>query len=101
MNAWALDGSLNLRSLGSILAMRRGRKIAKVTIAQWDYDQLKKFGPQAGKPGTGDGAKSRLGSPLPSNREFELKAWSKLRVEEMHSLITTVDLKYSPRNQSP
>jgi hypothetical protein len=43
------------------LAMRRGRKIAKVAMArrlavrlywvwgkQWDYEQLKKFGPHAG-----------------------------------------------------
>jgi transposase len=50
------------------LAMRRGRKIAKVAMArrlavrlywmwrkQWDYEQLKKFGPHAGKLGTGVG----------------------------------------------
>ena len=49
------------------LAMRRGRKIAKVAMArrlavrlywmwreQWDYEQLKKFGPHAGQPGTGN-----------------------------------------------
>lgn len=48
------------------LAMRRGRKIAKVAMArrlavrlywmwrkQWDYEQLKKFSPHAGQPGTG------------------------------------------------
>jgi transposase len=48
------------------LAMRRGRKIAKVAMArrlairlfwmwrkQWDYEQLKSFGPHAGQPGTG------------------------------------------------
>ena len=48
------------------LAMRRGRKIAKVAMArrlavrlywmwrqQWDYEQWKKFGPHAGQPGTG------------------------------------------------
>jgi len=48
------------------LAMRRGRKIAKVAMArrlavhlfwmwrkQWDYQQLNEFGPYAGKPGTG------------------------------------------------
>src|SRR5262249_25249388 len=48
------------------LAMRRGRKIAKVAMARrlavrlywmWreerDYEQLKKFGPHAGQPGTG------------------------------------------------
>jgi transposase len=50
------------------LAMRRGRKIAKVAMArrlavrlywmwrqQWDYEQLKEFGPHAGQPGTGSG----------------------------------------------
>jgi len=50
------------------LAMRRGRKIAKVAMArklavrlywmwrqQWDYEQWKKFGPHAGQPGTGVG----------------------------------------------
>ena len=50
------------------LAMRRGRKIAKVAMArrlavrlywmwrqQWDYAQLKKFGPHAGQPGAGVG----------------------------------------------
>jgi transposase len=52
------------------LAMRRGRKIAKVAMArrlavqmywmmrkEWDYQQLKKFGSHAGQPGTGDGVK--------------------------------------------
>ena len=52
------------------LSMRRGRKIAKVAMARrlavrlywmwrqgWDYRQLLKFGPYAGKPGTGDGVK--------------------------------------------
>jgi len=46
------------------LAMRRGRKIAKVAMArrltvqmywmmrkEWDYEQLKKFGSHAGQPG--------------------------------------------------
>jgi len=50
------------------LAMRRGRKIAKVAMArrlavrlywmwrkEWDYEQLTKFGSHAGQPGTGDG----------------------------------------------
>jgi len=50
------------------LAMRRGRKIAKVAMArrlavrlywmwrrQWDYAQWKKFGPHAGQPGPGVG----------------------------------------------
>jgi len=52
------------------LALRRGRKIAKVAMArrlavrlywmwrkQWDYEQWKKFGPHAGQPGTGVGVK--------------------------------------------
>jgi len=51
------------------LAMRRGRKIAKVAMARrlavrmywmwrrgWDYEQLNKFGSHAGQPGSGDGA---------------------------------------------
>ncbi len=50
------------------LAMRRGRKIAKVAMArrlavrlywmwrqEWDYEQLKKLGPRAGKPEHRDG----------------------------------------------
>ena len=50
------------------LAMRRGRKIAKVAMARrlavrlywmwrkgWDYQQLNKFGPHAGQPGHRDG----------------------------------------------
>jgi transposase len=50
------------------LAMRRGRKIAKVAMARrlavrlywmwrkgWDYEQLKKFGSHAGQPGHRDG----------------------------------------------
>jgi transposase len=52
------------------LAMRRGRKIAKVAMArrlavrmfwmwrnEWNYEQLKKFGPHAGQPGMSDGVK--------------------------------------------
>jgi transposase len=52
------------------LALRRGRKIAKVAMARrlavrmywmwrkgWDYEQLKKFGSHAGQPGTGDGVR--------------------------------------------
>ena len=52
------------------LAMRRGRKIAKVAIARrlavrlywmwrqgWDYEQLRKFGSHAGQLGTGDGVR--------------------------------------------
>ena len=50
------------------LAMRRGRKTAKVAMArrlavrlywmwrkQWDYEQMKKFGSHAGEPGNRDG----------------------------------------------
>jgi transposase len=50
------------------LAMRRGRKIAKVAMARklavrlywmwrkgWDYEQVKKFGSHAGQPGHRDG----------------------------------------------
>ncbi len=53
------------------LAMRRGRKIAKVAMARrlavqmfwmwrkgWDYEQVKRFGPHAGQPGTGHGVHS-------------------------------------------
>jgi transposase len=52
------------------LAMRRGRKIAKVAMArrlavqmywmmrkEWDYEQLRKFGSHAGQPGHRDGVK--------------------------------------------
>jgi transposase len=55
------------------LAMRRGRKIAKVAMArrlairlywmwrqQWDYKQFKKFGPHAGQPGTGVGVQQNI-----------------------------------------
>ena len=50
------------------LALRRGRKIAKVAMARklavrlywmmrrgWDYEQVKKFGSHAGQPGNRDG----------------------------------------------
>jgi transposase len=53
------------------LAMRRGRKIAKVAMARrlavqlfwmwrkgWDYEQVRKFGSHTGQPGTGDGVQS-------------------------------------------
>src|ERR1700746_3747420 len=53
------------------LAMRRGRKIAKVAMARrlaialywmwrkgWDYEQVKKFGSHAGQLGTGRGVQS-------------------------------------------
>jgi hypothetical protein len=52
------------------LAMRRGRKIAKVAMArrlavqmywmirkEWDYEQLRKFGSHAGQLGPGYGVK--------------------------------------------
>ena len=52
------------------LTMRRGRKIAKIAMARrlavrlywmmrkgWDYEQLKKFGSHAGKPGHRDGVR--------------------------------------------
>jgi transposase len=55
------------------LAMRRGRKIAKVAMArrlavrlywmwrkQWDYPPWKKFGPHAGQPGTGVDAQPNI-----------------------------------------
>jgi len=53
------------------LAMRRGRKIAKVAMARrlavqmfwmwrkgWDYEHVRKFGSHAGQPGTGRGVHS-------------------------------------------
>jgi transposase len=53
------------------LAMRRGRKIAKVALARrlavqlfwmwrkgWDYEQVRKFGSHAGQPGNRDGVQS-------------------------------------------
>jgi transposase len=53
------------------LAMRRGRKIAKVAMARrlavqmfwmwrkgWDYEQVRKFGSHAGQPGHRDGVQS-------------------------------------------
>ena len=55
------------------LAMRRGRKIAKVAMARrlavrlywmwrkgWDYEQLKKIGSHTGQPGHRDGVKSNI-----------------------------------------
>ena len=55
------------------LMMRRGRKIAKIAMARrlavrmywmmrkgWNYEQLKKFGSHAGRPGTGDGVKENI-----------------------------------------
>jgi transposase len=64
------------------LALRRGRKIAKVAMArrlavrlywmwrqQWDYEQWEKFRPHAGQPGTGVGGQSNpeltIGPPAP------------------------------------
>jgi transposase len=53
------------------LAMRRGRKIAKVAMARrlavqlfwmwrkgWDYEEVRKFGSHAGQPGNRDGVQS-------------------------------------------
>ena len=53
------------------LAVRRGRKIAKVAMARrlavrlywmwrkgWDYQQWKEFGPHASQPGTGVGVQA-------------------------------------------
>jgi transposase len=53
------------------LALRRGRKIAKVAMARrlavqmfwmmrkgWDYEQVRKFGSHAGQPGNRDGVQS-------------------------------------------
>ena len=58
------------RSQYSHLAMRRGRKIAKVAMARklavrlywmmrrgWDYEQVNKFGSHAGQPGHRHGVK--------------------------------------------
>src|SRR5262249_58105967 len=64
------------------LAMRRGRKIAKVAMARklavhlywmwrqgWDYGQLQKLGSHAGEPGNRDGVQSNtdvtIGHPAP------------------------------------
>jgi transposase len=57
------------------LAMRRGRKIAKVAMArrlavqmywmwrkEWDYEQLTKFGPHVGQPEHRDGVQSTPGN---------------------------------------
>jgi hypothetical protein len=55
------------------LALRRGRKIAKVAMARrlairlfwmmrqgWDYEQMKKFGSHAGQPGNRHGVQSNI-----------------------------------------
>ncbi|MGA9510890.1 MAG: IS110 family transposase [Candidatus Sulfotelmatobacter sp.] len=55
------------------MALRRGRKIAKVALARklavrlywmmrkgWDYEQLRKFGSYAGKPGYRDGVQQNI-----------------------------------------
>jgi transposase len=64
------------------LMMRRGRKIAKVAMARklavrlywmmrqgWDYEQVKKFGSHAGRPGNRHGVQSNteqlMGRPAP------------------------------------
>ena len=56
------------------LAMRRGRKIAKVAMARrlavrmywiwrkgWEHEQLKKFGSRAGQPGHRNGVRENSG----------------------------------------
>ncbi len=70
------------------LAMRRGRKIAKVAMARrlavrlswmwrkgWDYEQMKKFGSHAGQPGNRHGVQQNIkyliGPPAPLHGEFE------------------------------
>jgi len=68
------------------LALRRGRKIAKVAMArrlavqlfwmmrkEWDYEQLKKFGSHAGQPGNRHGVQSNtellIGRPAPLEKK--------------------------------
>ena len=83
------------------LALRRGRKIAKVAMARrlavrlywmwrkgWDYEQLKKFGSHAGQPGHRDGVQLNteklIGYPAPFHGEFELVIMIEGVTEEMH-----------------
>ncbi len=82
------------------MALRRGRKIAKVAMArklavrlywmmrkEWDYAQLSKFGSYAGKPGHRDGVnKTSLmsGHPAPLHGEFEVVIMIERVTEEMH-----------------
>jgi hypothetical protein len=69
-NVFIADGNHGAVAVNH-LAMRRGRKIAKVAMARklavrlywmwrkgWDYEQMKKFGSHAGQPGNRDGVKS-------------------------------------------
>ncbi len=82
------------------LALRRGRKIAKVAMArrlalrlywmwrkQWDYQQWKKSGPHAGQPGTGVGVQANTESSIwaarSSRGEFELAIMIERWTEEM------------------
>jgi hypothetical protein len=73
--AFLADTDAGSRGLDRVLhsAMRRGRKIAKVAMARklavrlswmmrkgWDYEQVKKFGSQAGQPGHRYGVKSNI-----------------------------------------
>ena len=82
------------------LALRRGRKIAKVAMArklavrlywmmrkEWDYAQLSKFGSYAGKPGHRDGVNKTSqmsGHPAPLHGEFEVVIMIERVTEEMH-----------------
>ena len=93
------------------LAMRRGRKIAKVAMArrlavrmywmwrkEWDYEQLKKFGSHAGQPGNRDGVQwiHRVidwGCRSPFAGEFEVVIMIAVATEEMHGSDSVPDLK--------
>ncbi|MGA9805648.1 MAG: IS110 family transposase [Terriglobales bacterium] len=82
------------------MALRRGRKIAKVAMArklavrlywmmrkEWDYAQLSKFGSYAGKPGHRDGVNKTSqmsGHPAPLHGEFEVVIMIERVTEEMH-----------------
>jgi hypothetical protein len=83
------------------LAMRRGRKIAKVAMArklavrlywmmckQWDYEQVKKFGSHARQPGNRYGVKLNIelliGYQAPLHGEFEVGIMIESVTEEMH-----------------
>jgi hypothetical protein len=82
------------------LAMRRGRKIAKVAMArrlairlywmwrkEWNYEQLTQFGSHAGQPGNPHGVQYitvvTIGRPAPLSREFELVIMIEGVTEEM------------------
>ena len=84
------------------LAMRRGRKIAKVAMARklaiqlywmmrkgWDYEQVKKFGSHAGQPGTSRwcAVEHRVidwASRSSFTGEFEVVIMIEVATEEMH-----------------